>query len=130
MASSSFIWLGIGIVVAGTAGLGLYAAINWYRDSLRYRLPRRTKAPPEPAMKSDPGDDGPLLLVPPAVRASWPQKLGVAGDNEVLDAASRLDMVQRLALLGEPWCYDALRTAAEEEPDEGVVAAIKDALEQ
>jgi hypothetical protein len=57
----------------------------------------------------------------------WAQSLG-APENEPLDVNERLEMVERLAMLGEPWCLDALRSAAHEERDPKVSDAIAAAL--
>jgi hypothetical protein len=57
----------------------------------------------------------------------WTQALGVPA-GEPLDVAARLDMVERLALVGQPWCADLLRAAAREERDPAMRAAIAAAL--
>ncbi|MDQ2865525.1 MAG: hypothetical protein M3R51_04810 [Candidatus Eremiobacteraeota bacterium] len=61
----------------------------------------------------------------PAVSALlWTRS--VTGSDEVLPAALRLDVIERLALVGEPWCVSALREAASEETD----AQTRDAAER
>jgi hypothetical protein len=49
-------------------------------------------------------------------------------DDAPLDVASRIDMVERLAIVGQPWCVDVLTTAAREEDDPRVSEAIAVAL--
>jgi hypothetical protein len=44
------------------------------------------------------------------------------------DAAARIEIVQRLALVGEPWCLEVLRHAQRSERDEAVLRAIAAAL--
>jgi hypothetical protein len=59
---------------------------------------------------------------------AWTLALGAPPDQP-LDVETRLDVVERLALLHEPWCIDALRAASLEERDEAVAAAIRRALD-
>jgi hypothetical protein len=54
---------------------------------------------------------------------AWTIALGVPGDAP-LDVATRIDMVERLAMLGEPWCVAVLQSAALEERDIRVRAVI------
>ena len=56
---------------------------------------------------------------------AWTQALGMEGE---LDVPTRVDMIERLAMLGEPWCIDALKRAAKEEKNPQVVYAIEHAL--
>jgi hypothetical protein len=44
------------------------------------------------------------------------------------DPQLRLDIVDRLSIIGEPWCVDVLRQAFKDENDAGVKAAISSAL--
>jgi hypothetical protein len=44
------------------------------------------------------------------------------------DAAARIEIVQRLALVGEPWCLELLRQAQRRERNEAVLRAIATAL--
>jgi hypothetical protein len=55
--------------------------------------------------------------------ADWLQSLGVAPDAAP-SAAERIEMVQRLALVREPWCREVLHEAARQERDPDVLAAI------
>lgn len=58
---------------------------------------------------------------------TWPQGLGY--DNGApCDWTARVDVIERLAIIGEPWCLDALRTASTEERDPRVRKAIEHAL--
>jgi hypothetical protein len=59
--------------------------------------------------------------------ARWTQSFGIPSDV-ALDDATRLDMIDRLAMLAEPWCFDALREAALEEHEPQIAGAIAAAL--
>lgn len=56
----------------------------------------------------------------------WPKLVdeSLAGANRQL----RMDLVERLSIVGEPWCADVLRQALKEEDDIGVRSAISVAL--
>lgn len=45
-----------------------------------------------------------------------------------LDVAARMDMVERLAMVGQPWCVDQLDKIRREDPDESVREAADAAL--
>lgn len=57
---------------------------------------------------------------------SWTR--GVIDSPEELDIATRLDMIERLALLGEPWGHALLLSARSHDADKTVRAAAKAAL--
>ena len=44
--------------------------------------------------------------------------------DEALDAVTRIDMIERLAFIGEPWCVEILTAASVQEHDPSVRAAI------
>jgi hypothetical protein len=44
------------------------------------------------------------------------------------DTQLRMDIVERLGIIGEPWCADILRQAIEQEDDAGVKSAISSTL--
>jgi hypothetical protein len=52
----------------------------------------------------------------------------VTTEEGPLDVNDRLDMVARLEMVGEKWCVDALASAANEEKDPQVNAAVRAAL--
>lgn len=54
----------------------------------------------------------------------WPRTLG---EDQIADPAERIELVQRLAIVAQPWCLDALRVAAKEERHPDVRKAIRDA---
>ncbi|HZZ00152.1 MAG TPA: hypothetical protein VFE36_11305 [Candidatus Baltobacteraceae bacterium] len=58
---------------------------------------------------------------------AWLEAAGV-DEGETCDAAMRVDLVERLALIGQPWCIDALRAASRDERTPTVRKAIKAAL--
>jgi hypothetical protein len=60
---------------------------------------------------------------------AWTQALGVPSDVR-LDTATRIDMIERLELLGEPWCLAVLQKAALEDRDPHVRSAIAAVLEK
>ena len=62
-----------------------------------------------------------------AVVAAWTYALG-AQPGDALTRRTRIDMIERLALLREPWCIDVLHAAQAEERDDSVQRAIRDAL--
>ncbi len=45
-----------------------------------------------------------------------------------LDVAGRFDLVERLVMVGEPWCIDQLGTLRRDDPDESVREAADAAL--
>jgi hypothetical protein len=53
----------------------------------------------------------------------WPQLLGFE-NGAAPDAATRIELVGRLAIVAEPWCVDTLREAAKEERHPHVRKAI------
>jgi HEAT repeat protein len=59
---------------------------------------------------------------------TWPRLV----DESLTDADPQLraDIVERLGIIGEPWCADILRQAIEQEDDAGVRSAITAALKQ
>ena len=62
-------------------------------------LTRRQKAPP----------------VPVPVTITWTREL--IPDDDVPAADLRLDMIERLAIVGAPWCVETLKAALNEESD-------------
>jgi len=54
----------------------------------------------------------------------WPRALG---EDPITDPAERIELVQRLAIVAQPWCLDALREATKEERHPDVRKALKDA---
>lgn len=49
-------------------------------------------------------------------------------EAETPDVATRLDMIERMAMLHEPWCLEALRIAAREERHRDLKRAARKAL--
>lgn len=68
----------------------------------------------------------PSMLEPAAESAPWTAEL--AGTNEVLARELRIDMVERLAMIGEPWCAQLLERARSHDPDRSVRDAADNAL--
>ena len=63
-----------------------------------------------------------MLRKPAALNPSWPQLIDeslVSADRQL-----RLDMIERLSIIAQPWCEDVLRQAIEQEDD----AAVRDAI--
>jgi hypothetical protein len=46
-------------------------------------------------------------------------------EQEAIPTADRLDMIERLVMVGQPWCIDELRKIAGNDPD----AIVRDAAE-
>ncbi len=46
----------------------------------------------------------------------------------VLDVAGRLDLIERLVMVGQPWCIEQLDTIRREDPEESVREAADAAL--
>lgn len=46
----------------------------------------------------------------------------------VLDVAGRLDLIERLVMVGQPWCIEQLDTIRRDDPDESVREAADAAL--
>jgi hypothetical protein len=61
---------------------------------------------------------------PPVAVSDW--TTDVIGDDRRLDAAERVDIVERLAMIGQPWCIDTLEAALAQERD----AQVRDAVER
>ncbi|HVA33202.1 MAG TPA: hypothetical protein VNG31_03575 [Candidatus Baltobacteraceae bacterium] len=72
---------------------------------------------------------GTILLRPrPEFGApTWTQLAGVPADEQ-LDVAQRLEIVERLAFVGDAWCIDVLHAAARAERDAKVRTAAGSAL--
>ena len=56
----------------------------------------------------------------------WPKTLGF-DDGVPFDAAARVELVERLTIIAEPWCLDALREAMKEEKHPQVRKALNEA---
>ncbi|HTA37730.1 MAG TPA: hypothetical protein VK760_01570 [Candidatus Acidoferrales bacterium] len=90
----------------------------------------------EPIEGLEPVEDlEPAQPVPAQVEVEVPQRLEddplpdlwarlVATEDGPLPVQDRLDMVARLEMVGEKWCIDALQSAAHEEQDPHVNAAV------
>jgi hypothetical protein len=52
----------------------------------------------------------------------------VAGTKDALGDDTRLDLIDRLAIIGEPWCVDALREAVAQEENPAIRNAAERAL--
>jgi len=102
MAGSPYLVLAL-LLVAGAALYGL--------GTLLVRS-ANNEITPEPQTKSEVGTAGAV---------SWTG--AVTGTDDALDSATRIDMIERLALVGEPWCIAAIKAAAETDGD----AAVRDA---
>lgn|GEM_PF-3102355 len=63
---------------------------------------------------------------PPAAAPAWDEwAREIGGVDEPIDRWTRLDMIERLAIVGEPWCVEMLERAREEDAD----ASIRDAAD-
>lgn len=60
-------------------------------------------------------------------RFTWIEAAGIAQD-ESCDAAARRELVDRLTVVGQPWCVEVLHLALREERDRSVRKAIRFAL--
>lgn len=80
------------------------------------------EAVPEETPAEEPVVEIPLEPLAPAL----PWTHAVAETDEELDPAMRLDIIERLAMVGAPWCTDALNAAVRDEPDE----ALRDAADR
>jgi hypothetical protein len=68
----------------------------------------------------------PVLEAPPAAAPAWDGwAREIGGVDEPVDRWTRLDMIERLAIVGEPWCVETLERAREEDSD----ASIRDAAD-
>lgn len=61
---------------------------------------------------------------PALAHVPWTAEL--AGTNEVIARDLRVDMIERLAMIGEPWCVELLERACAQDPD----VAVRDAAER
>jgi hypothetical protein len=69
----------------------------------------------------------PRALPPaPALAASWTR--AILDSDEPLDVPARIDAIERLAMVGQPWCVESLNHALNEETDEDVRDAAERAL--
>jgi hypothetical protein len=66
----------------------------------------------------DSGPVGTVLVQPP-----WTSEL--TGANDAVAHDLRVDMIERLAMIGEPWCIAVLERARSQDPD----ASVRDAAE-
>ena len=67
----------------------------------------------------------PQTAAPPATAITWTQ--AVSGTDS-LPWELRLDLIERLAIVGQPWCADMLTLALAEETDAVVLDAAERAL--
>ena len=95
----------LSVVLLILAGLALYGV-----GTLLVRSANR-ETPIEPQTKPD---------------GRW--TAAVTGTNDTFDRATRIDMIERLALVGEPWCIAAIAAAAESDLDAPVRYAAARAL--
>lgn len=63
---------------------------------------------------------------PPAAAITWTR--AVSGTDDSLPWELRLDLIERLAIVGQPWCADTLTRALAEETDPVVLDAADRAL--
>ena len=68
----------------------------------------------------------PAEPIPSTQMVAWAN--AVTGTDDALDTATRIDIIERLVLVGEPWCIDVIRAAAETENDAPVRDAAARAL--
>ncbi|MEO9169820.1 MAG: hypothetical protein ABI282_06415 [Candidatus Baltobacteraceae bacterium] len=59
-------------------------------------------------------------------RATWVER--VTESSEPLGIDARMDLIERLAIVGQPWCSEALQAALDEERDPAVRDAAQRAL--
>ena len=119
----------IGAAVLAGAGTWAYeryrdhrAQVEWDR---RQAAPPPDDEPPEPLVPAaQVPQPGPQPPTPPtrSMAATWMQSVGLH-ETEPISADERLEMIDRLALLNEPWCVETLEAAAREERD----ASVRDA---
>ena len=60
----------------------------------------------------------------PSVALTWTRV--ATGSDDAVDYPTRLDLVERLAMVAQPWCVDALQQAMREESD----ATMRDAADR
>jgi hypothetical protein len=53
---------------------------------------------------------------------------GRSEGESLLDVAGRIDLIERLVMVGQPWCVEQLDTIRREDPDESVREAAEAAL--
>jgi hypothetical protein len=70
----------------------------------------------------------PVVPTPSAPEAATPWTADLAGTNDLLHVSLRIDMVERLAMIGEPWCVTMLERAQAEDADQTVRDAADSAL--
>lgn len=70
-----------------------------------------------------PSEPGPVEGLAAVLKRTWLREL--VSDDDALDEALRLDMVERLAIIGEPWSLELLARAAQEDD----AAAVRDAAQ-
>ena len=107
MAGSPYLVLAL-VLVAGAALYGLGTLLVRSASS---ETPLTPQTQPEA---------GASAMSPPTA-VSWTD--AVTGTGDALDSATRIDMIERLALVGEPWCIAAIKAATETDDD----AAVRDA---
>lgn len=112
MAGSPYLVLAL-LLVAGAALYGLGTLLVRSANS---------ETPVEGAQAEAGAAAGTGASAPSTARAvSWTGL--VTGTDDALDSATRIDMIERLALVGEPWCIAAIKAAAETDDD----VAVRDA---
>jgi hypothetical protein len=98
------------------------AALEEVLASFEPRKPVEPQEPQEPVESAVPEEpEEPVVVLPP-----WTAK--VAGTDDVLAPELRVDMIERLAMIGEPWCAELLERARDSDPDVVVRDAADNAL--
>ncbi len=118
MAGSPYLILAL-LLVAGAALYGLGTLLVRSANS---------EAPVEPGTQAETGAAAGTGASAPSTErgASWTGL--VTGTDDAFDRATRIDMIERLALVGEPWCIAAIKAAAETDEDAAVRNAAGRAL--
>lgn len=98
------------IIVIGAILFGIGTAIR-----TRERTASHAKAPTESAAAAAPYAD-----------LTWTSQF--SGNDEPLGAEARIELIERLGLVGAPWCADVLRAAQLQERDPAVLHAIERAF--
>ena len=98
------------LLIAGVFALG---AILFAVGTAMVRRSRTARAAPRAGES--------ILVLPP-----WTAEL--AGTNDVVARDLRVDMIERLAMIGEPWCVTLLERARARDPDASVRDAADSAL--
>lgn len=110
--------VGIALIVTAVLVVGTMWLLERFRDHRAQVEWDRRNAEPEAR---------PPEAVEPPIAVKWARSAGFP-DDQLLDVEQRLEIVERLVMVGDDWCLETLREASREEREPRIRDAIAAAL--